>query len=496
MGLADSKYFDIFIIGGGINGASIARDAAGRGLKTGLAERGDFASATSSASTKLLHGGLRYLEFGEFGLVRKALNERSIIFDAAPNLSGPLPFIIPRMRHTRPDWQIKTALFLYDHLGDRGGMPKSQKIELRRDRAGRGIDPGIFTGWRYYDGWIDDSRMTISLLRDAENKGATIFPRQAVVKADYADGLWSLELSNGQIIQTYKLINATGPWAEETARNLLALNDAPHLRLVQGSHIIVKRRTSAEDALMVQQPDKRIIFLVPIASDYLMIGTTEQELQAPPLVPVASPDEIVYLIKAANSIVTHPISVSDIVHTTVGIRPLVVDGGKSARETSRDWKLHRHSNRSAMTVIGGKITTHRILAEAVLKVMAPETKQWTKGHALPDCDFEPQNKEHNRDAYERWSSNMTKRFPDYRPSIVKCLASRFGRASEAMLSEGLGQEIGGLFEAELKHFVEKEWAVTAQDILWRRTKLGLSASEDDIKLIEQWLMTNRQQSSK
>lgn len=479
--------FDIFIIGGGINGAAIARDAAGRGLAVGLAERGDFGGATSSASTKLLHGGLRYLEFGAFGLVRKALKERAIIFDSAPQFAHPLPFVIPRMRDTRPDWQIRLALFLYDHLGDRGGMPKSRAFRLRYDRAGRGLDPGIFKAWRYYDGWIDDARMVIALLRDAEKRGASLFPRIAVTSAVRNGDEWAVSLSDGRIVNARYLVNATGPWAEETARDIMGMEDPPRLRLVQGSHIIVRRTTSPEDALMVQQPDKRIVFMVPLAENYLMIGTTEAELPHPVVAPSPQPEEIVYLLMAANRALAKPIVVADIVHAFAGIRPLIVEEGRSARETSRDWRLHSHANMNAMTVIGGKITTHRLLAEIVMARLAPKTKAWTKGKYLPDSDFAPVAGERNREAFFRWLDGLPRRFPDYAPDILRRIAMRFGLEAENMLATGLGEEIGGLFEAELRHFITREWAVNAEDILWRRTKLGLDAGPNAERDIDEWI---------
>lgn len=479
--------FDIFIIGGGINGAAIARDAAGRGLSVALAERGDFGGGTSSASTKLLHGGLRYLEFGDFGLVRKALSERAVIFDAAPHLTHPLSFVIPRIRDARPDWQIRAALFLYDHLGDRGGMPKSRTIRLRQDRAGRGIEPGIFKGWRYWDGWIDDARMVIALLRDAVTRGATVFPRTGVTRAEQVAGGWRISLSDGRSVDARQIVNATGPWAGDTAREILRLEDPPALRLVQGSHIVVERPTSADDALMIQQPDKRVVFMVPLSDNHLMIGTTETALEAMPATPSPTPEEIVYLVMAANQVLARPIAVGDIVKTVAGVRPLVVDPGRNARETSRDWKLHQHEIGNALTVIGGKITTHRMLAEAVLAVIATGTKSWTAGETLPGGDFQPSGNERNRDAYSRWLEGLPRRFRDYDPAIVHRFARRFGREAEQMLAEGIGREIGGLFEAELRHFVTKEWASAADDILWRRTKTGLAASAESARAIDQWI---------
>src|SRR3546814_8966594 len=280
-------------------------------------------------------------------------------------------------------------------------MAKSRTIRLRQDRAGRGLDPGIFKGWRYWDGWIDDARMVIALLRDAEARGATLFPRIAATHAERAGGGWRITLSDERTVEARHLVNATGPWAERTAREIMQVEDLPALRLVQGSHIVVERPTSAEDALMIQQPDKRVVFMVPLGDEHLMIGTTETPLSAMPATPSPTRDEIVYLLMAANQVLAKPIAVADIVHTVAGVRPLVVDPGKDAREPSRDWRLHMHEAGHALTVVGGKITTHRLLAEDVLARLQPSTKPWTAGETLPGGDFQPRPGERNRDAHAR-----------------------------------------------------------------------------------------------
>lgn len=485
--MTSEEPYDLFIIGGGINGAAIARDAAGRGLKVGLAEKGDFGSGTSSASSKLLHGGLRYLELGEYGLVKKALSERGVIFDAAPHLAHPLAFVMPRIPDTRPDWKIRAGLLLYDHLGDRGGLPTSRRIRLRNDRAGRGLAPAMDHAWRYWDGWIDDSRMVIANLRCAAARGAALAQRNGVISARFDGDLWYIELADRSVHSARFIVNAGGPWAEIIARDLLDVADPPQLRLVQGTHIVLKRTTSSSDAIVLQRPDKRIVFMIPFAASYLLVGTTETDVTGDPGAAGPTRDELVYLLTAAGEALAEPPSVNDIVHAFTGVRPLVLQPGKGARETSRDWQLLRHSAVPALSVIGGKITTHRLLAEAVLKAVAPDTAPWTRGVPLPGADFEPQPGEHNRDSFVRWFDAMPGRFHDYDPRIVRRLAYRFGREAEAILTDGIGEAIGPFYEAELRHFVEKEWAQTAEDILWRRTKAAMGVTEPQVAAIRDWL---------
>jgi len=478
--------FDLIIIGGGINGAAIARDAAGRGLSVALVERGDFGSGTSSTSTELLHGGLRYLEFGDFRLVSRALSERGRIFNAAPHITHPLSFVLPCTPHGRPSWLIRLGLVLYDHLGNRGGMAASEKVMLRQDTAGRGLDPTLTTGWRYWDGWVDDARMVVALLRDAADHGAYLFHHNAMTNADHADGLWRCTLADGSALSGRFLVNAAGPWAGEVARDVMNMEDAPALRLVRGSHILVRRMTSRSDALVLQQSDKRIVFMVPVADQYLMIGTTEVDVESPA---DSKPDEAecAYLIDAANAVLSRPVEMSDICHSFGGVRPLLVEPGKNARETSREWRLHRHSNRAAITVIGGKITTHRLLAEALVSRVVRRSRPWTAKAILPGADFEPLRGENNRSAFDRWLDNLPGRFRYYDPAIIRRFGRRFGRDAEAMLENGIGPMIGGLFEAELEHFVTREWASCAEDILWRRTKVGLDAPPGAAAEIDDWI---------
>jgi glycerol-3-phosphate dehydrogenase len=476
--------YDLLIIGGGVNGAGIARDAAGRGLKTALIEAGDLGGGTSSASTKLIHGGLRYLEFFEFGLVAKALAEREVILDAAPHISWPLPFVLPHNRDLRPAWMIRTGLWLYDHLARREQVPGSAAIDLRGDAAGRSLDRSLGRAFRYWDGWIDDARLVVLNALDAAARGALVRPRTRVTSAQRETDGWTVMLDGGATLRAATVINAAGPWAEEVARDVLGINDPPRLRLVQGAHIVTKRVNRSGDAYMLQQPDGRIVFVLPYEKKYSLIGTTDTPVGRPGGAAITHAEEA-YLLEAANRYLARPIGPEDIVHRFAGIRPLVLENDKDARETTRDWKLVAHDG--AMTVVGGKITTYRRLAEAVLKQVAPKSKAWTRGVPLPGGDVPRGRGETGQAAFARWTRRLVAQFENHDPALVQRLARTHGTAAESLLEAGLGENFGGLFEAELRHFVEREWARTAEDVLWRRTKLGLHIDAANQARIADWL---------
>jgi len=474
--------FDLLIVGGGINGAGIARDAAGRGLRVALVDAGDLGGATSSASTKLIHGGLRYLEFYQFGLVRKALAEREVVLDVAPHISWPQPFVLPHADGQRPEWMLRAGTWLYDHLARRDVVPGSARIDLRQDRAGRALRPAFKTGFRYWDGWIDDARLVIANAQDVRARGGTVLPRTRVTRATFTDGRWEVSLGDGRVLAAKYIVNAAGPWAEEVARTVLGRNDAPALRLVQGSHLVTRRVHLGRDAFMLQQPDGRIVFVIPYEHDFSLIGTTEHAISAPGAVAV-SDAEADYLLAAVNRYLVRPIGHADIVHRFAGVRPLVVDPGKGDRETSRDYSLVPHAGVPALTVVGGKITTYRVLAEAVLKVVAPTTKRWTATVPLPGGDVLRGAGENGQVAFKRWLAALTVEHGDYDPKLVRRLARTLGTAAAPLLAGGLGANLGGVFEAELAHFRDAEWATTADDVLWRRTKLGLhldAATQDRV----------------
>jgi glycerol-3-phosphate dehydrogenase len=464
--------YDLLVIGGGINGAGIARDAAGRGLTVALVEAGDLGGATSSASTKLIHGGLRYLEFYQFGLVRKALAEREVLLDIAPHISWPQSFVLPHSPEQRPEWMLRAGLWLYDHLAHRDVVPGSSRIDLRQDRAGRALQPQFHTAFRYWDGWIDDARLVIANAQDVAARGGTVLPRTRVVRAAYDGSLWTVMLDSGTEIAAKQIVNAAGPWAEEVARTVLGRNDAPALRLVQGSHIVTRRVHLGRDAFMLQQPDGRIVFVLPYEHDFSLIGTTEHSVDHPGAVAVTA-DEADYLLAAVNRFIARPLTTADIVHRYAGVRPLILEAGKGDRETSRDYTLVEHAGVPALTVVGGKITTYRVLAEAVLAKIAPRTKKWTATAPLPGGGVERLVGENGQAAFKRWLENLTQAYENYDPKLIKRLGHTLGTATESLLAGGLGDNLGGVFEAELQHFRDAEWAASADDVLWRRTKLGL-----------------------
>ena len=476
---------DLLIIGGGINGAGIARDAAGRGLSVAVVEAGDLGGATSSASTKLIHGGLRYLEFYAFGLVRKALAEREVVLDIAPHISWPQSFVLPHSPEQRPEWLLRAGLFLYDHLARRRVVPGSAHIDLRRDLAGRALAPQWRSGFRYWDGWIDDARLVIANLQDARDRGALVLPRTRVVHAAHDGSDWTVALDDGRRLRAGHIVNAAGPWAEAVARGVLGRNDAPALRLVQGSHIVTRRIGVGRDAYMLQQPDGRIVFVIPYEQDFSLIGTTERDIDTPEAAHTTE-DESDYLLAAANRYLARPLTRADIVHRFSGVRPLILEAGKGDRETTRDYKLVAHDGVPAMTVVGGKITTYRVLAEDVMTRVLPGSKPWTARVPLPGGDVERLPGEGGQAAFARWLTNLTAAEADYDPCLVKRLAMTLGTAVEPMLANGLGANIGGLFEAELDHFVRNEWATTADDVLWRRTKMGLHIGAEGRAAVERW----------
>ena len=471
-----SDILDLLVIGGGVNGAGVARDAAGRTLdgrplKVALIEAGDLGGATSSASTKLIHGGLRYLEFYEFALVAKALAEREVILKAAPHISWPMPFQLPHEPHLRPAWLIRAGLFLYDNLARRHEVPGSSTVQLRKDAAGPAFVPTLTKAFRYWDGWIDDARLVVLNARDARDRGATIITRDPVAATRRTDFGWQVTTASGRTFGTRHLLNCAGPWAERVARELMGVNDAPRLSLVQGGHIVTRKVNRTNDAWMLQQPDGRIIFVIPYEGDYSLIGTTELPVEEPGA-KALTPAEENYLLEAVNRSLAKPLSPADIVHRFAGVRPLVLEEGKGARETTRDWKLVPHEGAAATTVVGGKITTYRLLAEAVLKQLFPRTKAWTKGAVLPGGDI-PRTRATAQADFAQWLVDLKGRHQLYDPAIVQRMARLYGTETDGLLTNGLGANLGGIFEAELQHMASKEWATTAEDVLWRRTKMGL-----------------------
>lgn len=477
--------YDLLVIGGGINGAGVARDAAGRGLSVVLVEAGDLGGATSSASTKLIHGGLRYLEFHAYGLVRKALAEREVLLDAAPHISWPQSFVLPVSPGGRPAWMLRAGLFLYDHLARRHDVPGSGRIDLHNDRAGRALADRDTPAFRYWDGWVDDARLVIANCQDAAAHGAIILPRTAALSAHFAEDLWSVSLSDGQTLQARQIVNAAGPWAEDVARRVMGRNDAPALKLVQGAHIVTRRVHLGRDAFMLQQPDGRIVFIIPYERDFSLIGTTEQTISAPEEAQ-ATEAEVDYLLDAANRWLARPLCRADVLHRFAGVRPLVLEPGKDDRETTRDWRLVMHAGVPAISIIGGKLTTYRLLAEDVMRHIPSGKRPWTVGAVLPGGDVPRAAGQRRQEAFRLWLDQMIAQNENYDPKLIKRLAHTLGTACEPMLAHGLGAKIGGMWEAELLHYRDNEWARTAEDVLWRRTKMGLHLSASERAAVAEW----------
>lgn len=469
---------DLVVIGGGVNGAAVARDAAGRGLAVTLLEAGDLGGATSSASTKLVHGGLRYLEFGEVGLVRKALVERERLLRAAPHIAWPLPFVLPVVPWGRPAWLLACGLLLYDRLARRREVPAASRIDLGFHAAGGAFRPGIGLAFRFFDGWVDDARLVVLLARDARERGAEIRVRDAAARARFADGLWQVTTASGHEVAARHLVNAAGPWAETVARNLLDLADAPRLRLVQGAHLVTRRVNRTGEAFLLQQPDGRVVFVLPYERDWSLVGTTETAVEEPDA-PAPTAEEEAYLLAAANRVLARPLGPDDVRHRFAGIRPLVLEEGKGLRETTRDWRFHAHAGVPATTIVGGKITTFRRLAEELVSRLFPSTRPWTADAVLPGGAIPDLGGRTARANFLLWVRDLERRFPDHDPQLVARLAGLYGTEAEALLTRGLGGRLpSGLFEAEAAHLSANEFARTEEDMLWRRTKLALAGDRN------------------
>jgi glycerol-3-phosphate dehydrogenase len=470
--------FDLLIIGAGINGAGIARDAAGHGLKVMLCDAGDIGGATSASSTKLIHGGLRYLEFYEFSLVRKALAEREVILRIAPHIAWPQAFVLPHVPSLRPWWMMRLGLFLYDHLARRERVPGSSGIDLASDKAGSLLQPQYRKGFRYWDGWIEDHRLTLLNAMDARARGAQVRTHTKVMQTVADKGAWQCMLEDGSQISARMIVNAAGPWAESVSRQVMGHNDTTKLRLVKGSHIIVPRQNPTDDAYFFQQPDGRIIFLIPYEQQYSLIGTTESDHAGDPRAAAIDEADTDYLLAAANRFVNKPLSRADIRWTYAGVRPLIDEDGADNRSATRDYKLAQGDNAGApwLSVLGGKITTYRLLAEEAMARIAPvlgiSQKSWTGEAALPGG-------ERGASAPAWLPAPMARR-------MLVCHGSLIGQVlGDAQSPDDLGESAGGLISMrEVRYMIEHEWARSAEDILWRRTKLGLhldAAAQDRLR---------------
>lgn len=495
---------DIAIIGGGINGCGIARDAAGRGLKVKLFEADDLAWATSSASTKLIHGGLRYLEYYEFRLVREALIEREVLLRSAPHIIRPLNFILPHHDGLRPAWMIRLGLFLYDHLGPRKLLPGSRRLSLRREQAGTVLKPQYGLGFSYADCRVDDSRLTVLTAMDARARGAEIHTRCKVLQGSRENGHWLLRVLDRRRDREFDLrarlvINAAGPWVSEVLENRLGQTQHKPVRLVKGSHIIVRRALASaigeDTAFIFQNGDGRIVFTIPYGETLTLIGTTDLDYEGDPGQCAISAEETRYLLDAVNDYLAEPLGPADICGSYAGVRPLYDDGASSAQAATRDYVLDLDTAAGAplLTVYGGKITTFRRLAEHALEKIAPIFPQmgraWTASATLPGGDLAV-------DGVQALAEELRQRCPSCSPGRALRLARLYGTRARMIISgvkaaDDWGQDFGGdLTEREVRYLMTEEWARSAGDVAWRRTKQGYWMSEEQMLALDLW-MTQR-----
>ncbi len=493
---------DLLVIGGGINGVGIARDAAGRGLKVVLCEKDDLGAHTSSASTKLIHGGLRYLEHYEFGLVRKSLIEREVLLRAAPHIISPLRFVMPHDSNQRPAWMIRAGLFLYDHLAQRQILPGSTSIPLSGYDVGEPLQAQFSRAFVYSDGWVDDARLVVLNAVDAAERGARVLPRTRCVsvRAGKAQWLAVLEAADGRRteIMARAVVNAAGPWTAQVVREVIGLPSALSLRLVKGSHIVVRKLFEHDNAYIFQNPDKRIIFAIPFQGDFTLVGTTEVEHPADGGAATIEPAEIEYLCAMANRYFKRRIGAADVVWSFSGVRPLFGDGSSSASAVTRDYKLDfEREPAPLLSIYGGKLTTYRKLAEEVLDLLLPalgaSAPPWTANAPLPGGDlFEPGALVPRYD-FGRYLEAFQHRHPWLPAPLAARYARTYGTRAERFLSGAanlgdLGEEIvAGLYPCEARHLIHNEWADCTDDILWRRTKLGLVCTSQEVKRLGRWI---------
>jgi glycerol-3-phosphate dehydrogenase len=466
---------DLLVVGGGVNGAGIARDASGRGLSVLLVEKDDLASATSSSSSKLIHGGLRYLELYEFRLVAEALAEREVLLKVAAHLVWPARFVMPHVPELRPRWMIRAGLFLYDHLARRASLPGSKAVRLDAAPYNAGLQPRLRHGFVYSDCRVDDARLVIANAMDARERGVRVLTRTACVSASRDNGLWSASLSNGERVRAKAIVNAAGPWVKSVLNGRLAQPSADAVRLVKGSHIVLPKLYEGEHAFILQNDDRRVVFMIPYGDIHTLVGTTDIPVPDENTQPQASADEIAYLCKAVNLYLAHPARPEDVVWSYAGVRPLYDDGSDDPSAVTRDYTLRvddEAGRAPVLSVFGGKITTYRMLAEHALDKLAPYfpgiKPAWTRHAPLSGSDFAGVARVEARDAF--FGSH-----PHISEATLRPIFRRHGTHAQAVVGDGdLGEDFGaGLTERELRYFVEHEWAQTADDVLWRRTKAGL-----------------------
>lgn len=495
--------YDVLVIGGGVNGCGIARDAVGRGLTVALVEQGDVAGATSSSSTKLFHGGLRYLEYYEFGLVKKALIEREVLLRNMPHISWPMRFVIPHMSGMRPKLMLRAGLFIYDYIGGRKLLPATKTIRFDKNPLGDPLVDEIKVGFEYSDCWVDDARLVVLNARDAADRGAKIMPRTRFVSAKPKDDQWVARLRDmhtgkTKSVQARVLINAGGPWVKDIIENRVKTDTLENIRLVRGSHIVVPKIYDHDRAYFFQIDDGRLVFTISYENDFTLIGTTDMDHDGDPKDPKCSPEEAAYLCDVVSRNFKKKITPEDIVWTYSGVRPLHDNEDGDAKAASRDYeiKVRRIGGESPLiNIFGGKITTYRKLSEDVVAELAPFTqmigKPWTHHAHLPGGDFAYSQKD-ELIAQFRWD------FPFLDEGQMGRMFKAYGTKASEMLkglteAKQMGKDFGaGLTEIEVRWLMEHEWAQTAEDVIWRRTKLGLRLTDKQVVTLDAWMSKAQQ----
>ncbi len=498
------RIFDLAIIGGGVNGCGIARDAAGRGNTVFLCEMNDLASGTSSWSTKLVHGGLRYLEYYEFRLVREALIEREILWQIAPHIIRPLRFVLPHHAGLRPAWLLRLGLFLYDHIGGRKLLPPTRSVDLTNDAVGKPLIANRYTrGFEYSDCFVDDARLVVLTARDAADRGAEIRTRTRAMEIRQIDGIWQVTVEDAlsgvrSTIKARALVNAGGPWVESVLASGAGVNTRAKVRLVQGSHIVVRKLYEHDRAYIFQNADGRIIFVIPYQEDFTLIGTTDRDYDGDPAKVKATPEEIQYLCASASEYLAKPVKPEDVVWTYSGVRPLYDDGASEAKAATRDYvfELDLPGGAPLLAIYGGKITTYRRLAEEALERLSPYLRSakaregWTGKSPLPGGDMDVS-------AITALTAGLMRNHPFLSHVHANRLAHAYGTRAAKVLgtatsAEDLGQSFGAtLTESEVRYLMTHEWALTAEDVVWRRSKLGLLMSSDEIAALDAWMADHR-----
>ncbi|WP_298192853.1 glycerol-3-phosphate dehydrogenase [Novosphingobium sp.] len=494
--MPDPETYDLLIVGGGINGAGIARDAAGRGLSVLLVEQEDLASHTSSASTKLIHGGLRYLEYYEFRLVREALIERERLLGMAPHIIWPLAFVLPQMNSPRPAWLVRLGLFLYDNLGGRKKLPATRTVNLARSPLGNGLKPGAKTAFVYSDCWVEDSRLVVLNARDAAERGAKIETRTKLVSATREGALWKAEIAGGtgtRTVMARGLVNAAGPWVEDVLQRAASASQDRGVRLIKGSHIVVPKLYEGDHAFLLQNPDRRVVFAIPYEHDFTLVGTTDEPWEQLPGKAQISPEETDYLCETVRRYFSREIHPQDVVWSYAGIRPLYDDHAANASAVTRDYVLDLDGGNGKaplLSVFGGKITTYRKLAEHALEKLVPfypgAKGDWTAGADLPGGDIPG-------DDFAAYVAQLAAAYPGLPCPLLTRLARAYGTRAKAILGtaqtmDALGIDFGGgLSQAEVDYLRTQEWARSAEDVLYRRSKLGLHVPPGTAEAVEAYL---------